>query len=101
MYAFIASVNITCWVFVAAQKIWPYGIFLDEGCFSQALGCVSVALTQHLLTSVLQIICNEEHTSLLSVTSCEIVTKHQCFLCLLPINKVEFNAVTCYVHFAS
>lgn len=59
--AFIASVNVTHWVLVAAEEIRPEGKFGDERCFSQTSGSVSVTSAKQLFTFVLQIICNKKH----------------------------------------
>lgn len=56
----IHSIKITHRLLVATEKIWPQGVFRDEGGFSQTSGSVSVTLAQQLFTFVLQIICNGE-----------------------------------------
>lgn len=66
VHGFIVLINITHRFFVATEEIRPEGIFPDEGCLSQTFGCVSVTLAQPLFTRVLHIICNEEHTFIIS-----------------------------------
>lgn len=51
------SVNVACGLFVAAEEIWPHGIFLVERRSPPTPGRFPVALAQQLLTFVFQNIC--------------------------------------------
>lgn len=54
------SVNITCGLFVAAEEIWPHGVFLGERRPPQTPRRFPVALAQQLFTFVFQIICKHK-----------------------------------------
>lgn len=53
-------VNIACGLFVAAEEIWPHGVFLDERRPPQTPRRFHVALAQQLFTFVFQIICKHK-----------------------------------------